>query len=325
MASPASAPPKKMPSSSSVVIVVGAMVAIAANAATGTIATTRAVRGDQTDKRSDDSATQTRPDSDSAGKSQGKSRGKQKSKGKGKSKNKGGNKGGSGGGKRLPDPSVAHKIFADVLDRHLKPVDGTGNVKLLNWNAEFLNDTKVRYFHELYTHVATFGDFIGVEEATHDGLREWGGLTGYEALCSEENSRGQAVGALVNTKRLKIRKTAVYNSLKVLGINDLRPGYRVYLTDLVSGLNFSVIVLHLKSMRGGEVSSGKVRQLQCENLVKDIGVGKFGGKPALGNMKVFPFLPEHGSGSRRFGPRHHVLGAAHGVHRQRQRVHRREW
>jgi hypothetical protein len=226
--------------------------------------------------------------------SSSKPQGKSKSKGKGKSKSKGKSKGGGGGGggsgKRLPDPLVAHKIFSTILGAHLKPVDGTGNVKLLNWNAEFLNDTKVRYFKELYTNVATYGDFIGVEEATHDGLRAWGNLSGYEALCSEENSRGQAVGALVNTKRLKIRKTAVYNSLKVLGINDLRPGYRVYLTDLVSGLNFSVIVLHLKSMRGGEVTSGKVRQLQCENLIKDIGVGKFGGKPALGNMKVFPFF-----------------------------------
>ncbi|MDR3614744.1 MAG: hypothetical protein P4L53_14390 [Candidatus Obscuribacterales bacterium] len=206
---------------------------------------------------------------------------------KGKGKSKGGN---SGGGKRLPDPLVAHNIFSTILGAHLKPVDGTGNVKIIEWNAEFLNADKVAYFKELYTNVATFADFIAVEEATHDGLRAWAAATGYVALCSEENSRGQAVGALINPKRLKIRKTAVYNSLKVMGINDLRPGFHIFLTDVVTGLNFAPIVLHLKSMRGGEVTSGKVRQLQCEKLIEAIGVGKFGGKPALGNMKVFPFF-----------------------------------
>jgi len=213
------------------------------------------------------------------------------SKPQGAGKSKGGNKGGSkGGGKRLSDPLVAHKIFADILAAHIKPVDGTGNIQILNWNAEFLNPPKVAYFPELYTTVGTYGDLICVEETTHDGLRDWAALNGYLALCSEENSRGQGLGALVNPTRLKVRKVAVYNSLKVLGINDLRPGYRIYLTDVVSGLNFSVIVLHLKSMRGGEVTASKVQSLQCENLIGEIGVGKFGGKPALGNMKVFPFF-----------------------------------
>jgi hypothetical protein len=240
-------------------------------------------RGGQKDDNRGGSGDKGRTDSGSSSKPQGK--------GQSKGQSKGGNKGGnSGGGKRLPDPLVAHKIFADVLGAHLKPVDGTGNVKIIEWNAEFLNADKVAYFKELYTNVATYADFIAVEEATHDGLRAWAEATGYVALCSEENSRGQAVGALVNPKRLKIRKTAVYNSLKVMGINDLRPGFHIYLTDVVTGLNFAPIVLHLKSMRGGEVTSGKVRQLQCEKLIEAIGVGKFGGKPALGNMKVFPFF-----------------------------------
>ena len=219
--------------------------------------------------------------------------GKSSSDGKGQSKSKGKSKGGSkggGGGKRLPDPKVAFNIFSTVLGAHLKPVDGTGNVKIIEWNAEFLNQSKAEYFEELYTDVLRYADFIAIEEATHDGLRALEKFTGYQSLCSEENSRGQAVGCLVNTKRLKVRKTAVYNSLKVMGINDLRPGFRIYLTDLVTGYEFSIVILHLKSMRGGETTSGKVRQLQCEKLIEEIGAGKANGYPALGNMLVFPFF-----------------------------------
>jgi hypothetical protein len=113
---------------------------------------------------------------------------------------------------------------------------------------------------------------------------------GYTAHVSAANNRQQAVGFLVH-KRLKVLKVTEYSNVaQVFGIPDLRSAFRLDLEDTTTGIKFSVVVVHLKSMRGGEPKTAPVRTKQCQELVKSLGNGNIASLPAYGNLLVFPWF-----------------------------------
>src|SRR5207237_8777987 len=51
----------------------------------------------------------------------------------------------------------------------------------------------------------------------------------------------------------------------------LRPAYRLDLEDSATGMKFSAVVVHLKSMRGGPASTSPVRYQQCQIIQQVLG------------------------------------------------------
>lgn len=186
----------------------------------------------------------------------------------------GGNKGGgnSGGGKRpLPNPQMVHAEVAKMLQGI--PVAGnTGNLQILETNCEFMDVSKVRYFQDAYVELVSRAHVLFLEEVEPQGVAELGKLTGYQAFASVANTRNQAVGFLVHPRLKVIGGPITYTSIaNVQGVPDLRPAFRLDLEDTVTGVKFSVVVLHLKSMRGGPQVTAVVRYKQFALLVQDLG------------------------------------------------------
>jgi hypothetical protein len=227
-------------------------------------------------------------------------------KNKNKSK-KGGNKGGGqGGGKRLPDPKV---VFAEVSNAFASLPDAgtTGSVVMLEWNMEFLDPTKAAYFDVTYDLIMRKGHILAGSEVTLKGLqaiaksasavhRKEKNLAAntsdrYVAYCGTENSRGQGVGAIIDTDRFEVTKTYEILSVKnVFGIQDLRAAYVMLLTDKTTGKKFRLVIEHLKSMRGGPDATAKVRRKQVELTIADIGNGTPGGQARVKEIKLFDFF-----------------------------------
>ena len=77
--------------------------------------------------------------------------------------------------------------------------------------------------------------------------------------------------------RLKVLNQISYDEVaNVQGVPDLRPAFRLDLEDTVTGDKFAVVVVHLKSMRGGPQVSGKVRYQQCAIMATKLGKGFVG-------------------------------------------------
>lgn len=86
-------------------------------------------------------------------------------------------------------------------------------------------------------------------------------------FCTEANKRGQAVGITVLEDRLGVLDEVHYNQLRdIPGVANLRPGLRLDLQDKVTGLEFTAVAVHFKSMADGARASGKVRRRQAEIL-----------------------------------------------------------
>jgi hypothetical protein len=228
---------------------------------------------------------------------------KNKSKGK-----KGGNKGGGGqgGGKRLPDPKV---VFAEVSNAFASLPDAstTGGIVMLEWNMEFLDPTKAAYFDVTYNLVMRKGHILAGSEVTLKGLqaiaksasdvhRKEKNLASntpdrYVAYCGTENSRGQGVGAIIDTDRFEVTKTYEIVSVKnVFGIQDLRAAYVMKMTDKTTKKKKRFVIEHLKSMRGGPDATAKVRRKQVELTIADIGNGTPGGQARVVEIKLFDFF-----------------------------------
>jgi hypothetical protein len=127
-------------------------------------------------------------------------------------------------------------------------------------------------------------------EVSPKGIAVMGNITGYASHVSQANNRQQAVGFLVH-KRLKVLKVTEYSNVaNVFGIPDLRSAFRLDLEDTTTGIKFSVVVVHLKSMRGGEAKTDPVAIQQCKELVKSLGSGLALPLPAVGNLRVFPWF-----------------------------------
>jgi hypothetical protein len=203
--------------------------------------------------------------------------------------NKGGKQGGGktkggsgGGGKRpLPNPQMVHAEVAQMLQNI--PVAGmTGNVQILETNLEFCDKSKAIYFQDSYVELVSRAHVLFLEEVGPAAVAHLGQVTGYAAFASVDNTRGnQAVGFLIHP-RMKVTNGPIsYTSVaNVQGVPDLRPAFRLDLEDTVTGERFAVVVLHLKSMRGGPAVTANVRYRQFQLLVQDLGpnfVGLVGG------------------------------------------------
>jgi hypothetical protein len=201
----------------------------------------------------------------------------------------GGSRGGNGGGKTLPDPNMV----ASEVERALSstPVaDMTGDIVLGEQNFENLEETKANFFAKAINSIVSRTHIMFCVEVSPKGIAVMGNNTGYSSYVSQANNRQQAVGFLVH-KRLKVLKVSEYSNVaNVFGIPDLRSAFRLDLEDTVTGIQFSVVVVHLKSMRGGEAKTDPVAMQQCKELVKSLGNGLALPLPAVGNLRVFPWF-----------------------------------
>jgi hypothetical protein len=146
-------------------------------------------------------------------------------------------------------------------------------------NFEFLDITKAKYFMDSYKEMIPLAHIWLCAEVAQDGLQEIAAQTGYKAYVSVENNRHQAVGILLHP-RLQIvgQPNSIDEVATVQGVPDLRPAFQVNVKDTTTGAEFWGCAVHLKSMRGGPVTSGAVRHQQCAIMAKKLtGSGIVGG------------------------------------------------
>ncbi len=181
-----------------------------------------------------------------------------------------GKTGGGRGGKQLPNASDVET----VVDSYLKgmPDQGTdGNIIFGEFNMEFLDAAKANAFLKSYVKIVKKFAVIGCIEVDSSGLQPIAAACGYTAYTSKANTRNQAVGFLVHP-RLKVLKVYSIDAVaSVSGVPDLRPAFCLDLEDTVSKMKFTVVVVHMKSMRGGEAQTGPVRYKQFDILAKALG------------------------------------------------------
>jgi hypothetical protein len=170
----------------------------------------------------------------------------------------------------LPKAGVVAEEVGKAIEK-MPLASDSGDITVGEWNMEFLTADKARYFRDTYGKIVPRLHLLFVEEGSQGGLKQLAQDTGYNFAVSRENSRGQAVGFLVNP-RLKIMKTTTIDAVaEIQDIPDLRPALRVDLRDSASGQEFSAVVVHLKSMRGGPDSTAPIRTYQAQVLAKELG------------------------------------------------------
>ncbi|MBX9691150.1 MAG: hypothetical protein K2Z81_02130, partial [Cyanobacteria bacterium] len=176
-----------------------------------------------------------------------------------------------GAPRNLPNPQT---VLAEVkrVMAGVPKAGNTGNVVIGEWNMEFLDTTKAKYFKDTYLELVPVHHLLLCIEVSKDGLNDLAAYTGYTAYCSKENNRGQAVGFLVHPRLKVVGGPTSYDDVgNVQGVPNLRPGYRIDLEDTVTGEKFSATVVHLKSMRGGPKVTSPVRYQQCQKLANNLG------------------------------------------------------
>jgi hypothetical protein len=195
---------------------------------------------------------------------------------RGKNKGSSGSKGGNrnkakGGSQKLPNPQVVASEVATTLAG--LPKAGTkGNLHVLEFNALFLDVSKAKYYEDAYKEIVLRGHVSFWIEVESAALQHLASVTGYTSYCSKSNNRKQAVGFLVHP-RLKVLSVTEYTQVaNVQGIPDLRPAYCLELQDTTTGLVFKVVVVHQKSMRGGQQSTSSVRYQQNDVLQQVLGI-----------------------------------------------------
>lgn len=179
-------------------------------------------------------------------------------------------KGGDKKPRPLPDAKVVASEVAKVMDK-MPLAEAKGDLRLGEWNMEFLTGDKARYFKDTYSQIIPKHHLLFVEEANEAGLKQIAQDNGYNYAVSAENTRGQAVGFLINP-RLKVNSTTSIDAVaNVHGIPDLRPAFRIDMTDTATGEDLSAVVVHLKSMRGGPEETAAVRTQQAQILARELG------------------------------------------------------
>ncbi|MBX9572080.1 MAG: hypothetical protein K2X77_24520 [Candidatus Obscuribacterales bacterium] len=182
-------------------------------------------------------------------------------------------KGGGGGNKqpKLPNPQT---VLTEIRKYYqgLPPVGMKGNLVLGEFNAEFGDSSKARYFKDSYIEIASHVHVLGCIEVDAGWVNEVAGYVGYKAFTSTANTRSQAVGFLVHPRLEVVKGPIEYMQVgTVQGVPDLRPAYRLDLRDKTTGEEFSVTVVHLKSMRGGPQATSAIRYKQLDILQKLLG------------------------------------------------------
>lgn len=182
------------------------------------------------------------------------------------------NKGGGGQGKpKLPNPQT---VLTEIRKYYQGlPAAGTkGNLILGEFNAEFGDSSKARYFKDSYIEIASHVHLLGVIEVDAGWVNDVAGYVGYKAFTSTANTRNQAVGFLVHPRLEVVKGPIEYMQVgTVQGVPDLRPAFRLDLRDTTTGEEFSATVVHLKSMRGGPQATSAIRYKQLDILQKLLG------------------------------------------------------
>ncbi len=171
----------------------------------------------------------------------------------------------------LPD---AKKVASEIrlqLSSLAKATDTTNALLIGAWNMLFLDPFKANYFLDTYKEILTCHHLLAVEEVNFQALSIIGRACGYGYFTSTANSRGQAVGFLLHPRLEVIRRVEYPQITGIYDIPDLRPALQLDLYDNVARKRFSVVVVHLKSMRGGEGITGMVRFRQLQKLMEIIG------------------------------------------------------
>lgn len=170
----------------------------------------------------------------------------------------------------LPDAKVVAAEVGKITSK-MPDAATTGDLRIGEWNMEFLTADKAKYFADTYKQIIPKHHLLFVEEVNTEGLKQIAKDTGYNYAISAENSRGQAVGFLIHP-RLKIDGTTSIDAVaNVHNIPDLRPAFKVDVTDAASGESLSGVVVHLKSMRGGPEQTAAVRSAQAQILARELG------------------------------------------------------
>ncbi len=169
----------------------------------------------------------------------------------------------------LPNPDTVANEVGKLVAR-IPNASDTGPLKIGEFNMEFLDADKARYFQKAYQQIVPKTHLLFGEEVNEGGLAQIAKDTGYNYYASRANSRGQGVGFLVNP-RLEVNKVTSYDNVaKVDGIPDERPALRIDFTDKATNEKSSAIVVHLKSMRGGVERTSQVRFDQSNLLANDL-------------------------------------------------------
>lgn len=187
---------------------------------------------------------------------------------------KGRNKGGAGGGRQLPNPKVVLAVVQQMLG-NVPAASATGPIVFGELNFEFGDRSKAVFFKDSYQEIVSRHHIVFCSEVGPDFITQVANDNpGYTGYCSVANTRNQAVGFIVHSRLKVLGQPISYDDVaNVQGVPDLRPAFRLDLEDTVTGAKFAVVVVHLKSMRGGPAVSGKVRYQQCAILAGKLGKG----------------------------------------------------
>ncbi len=169
----------------------------------------------------------------------------------------------------LPNPKVVASEVGKMLSSIPDATD-TGPLKIGEFNMEFLDANKARYFSDSYKQIIPKLHLLFGEEVNEGGLKQIASDNGYNYYASLANSRGQGVGFLASP-RIEVNKVTSYDNVATIdGIPDERPALRIDFTDKATGDKASAIVVHLKSMRGGVDRTSQVRFDQTNTLANDL-------------------------------------------------------
>lgn len=187
-------------------------------------------------------------------------------------------RGASGGGKpQLPNPQTVLKEVRKYYEG-VSLAGMTGNLVLGELNVEFGDAAKAKYFRESFVEIVSHLHILAVEEVDSSWVdsmvqyvQQSTGVA-YQGFTSVANTRNQAVGILIHPRLTVVKGPTEYMEIAtVQGVPDLRPAYRVDLKDKTTGVEFSVTVVHLKSMRGGPAATSAIRYKQLEILARLLG------------------------------------------------------
>lgn len=195
----------------------------------------------------------------------------------------------------LIDPELVHSVVSRlVAESGLQPAGMTGPVKRAGQNFEMLTSEKASWFSKSYRQIIPLAHIWMCTEVSREGLERIAQETGYQFFCSQENSRGQGVGALIHKRFKVVRWYTIDEVANVRGVADLRPVLVVLLEDTSPDCppeqkTIWCAVHHAKSMRGGVERSGAICYRQNEIIVEHL--GHMGPGAIGGDFNVLPGTP----------------------------------
>ncbi len=175
--------------------------------------------------------------------------------------------------KQLPDWRWVERALIELMQGYHLADDVSGNLVYGEFNMEFGDDRKARWFLGAYKQIFWRHHIMALEEVRPDAVETICKALGYTGYCTNPNSRGQGVAVIFNHNRLELVSDPfeVMEIVGVQGIPQLRPAMVVQVRDKVTAKEFGFAAVHLKSMLGGEEETAPVRAEQIEKLLARLG------------------------------------------------------